>query len=50
MTDQDGSELIPVYKIPIEHLDQEAKGRPKHRPTLNFAQRVTLWSRGDSNP
>ncbi len=26
MTDQDGSELIPVYKIPIEHLDQEGEG------------------------
>jgi hypothetical protein len=37
----DGIRLIPIVKIPTGH----DTGRPKHRPTPVFAQRVTLWTR-----
>jgi hypothetical protein len=36
----DGSHLIPIFKSG----PATTTGRPKHRPTRVFAQRITLWS------
>jgi hypothetical protein len=41
----EGDHLIPISRSRSE----TTKGRPT-RSTHHFAQRITLWGRGDSNP